>query len=106
MTSFGSVTKSVTVVPVLSKISLKHQELDDTISSCSLKEKEEDDKENATNFSMCSEENSYTRILEKLSKCKDYNDFKEQCKAIQIGDVQGPSCKTSSKMILSRNSVA
>jgi hypothetical protein len=95
MTSFGSVTKSVTVVPVLSKISLnfaahvskghnfkerkftvaakpteparckkipktKHQELDDTISSCSLKEKEEDDKENATNFSMCSEENSYT----------------------------------------------
>jgi hypothetical protein len=67
----------------------KHQELDDTIYSCSLKEKQEDDKENATNFSMCSEENSYTRILEKLSKCKDYNDFKEQCKAIQIGDVQG-----------------
>lgn len=71
----------------------KHQELDDTVSSCSLNENPDDSKENATNFSMCfeenTEENSCTRILEKLSKCKDYNDFKEQCKAIQIGDVQG-----------------
>jgi hypothetical protein len=56
---------------------------------CYRKEKLEDYKEKATYYSMCSEENSNTRILEKLSKCKDYNDFKEQCKAIQIGDVQG-----------------